>query len=189
MKLIIGLGNPGQQYAGTRHNFGFMVINHLAEEFGVAWRPQSKFQADIAETRFGGQRVLLARPTAFYNLTGEATAKIANFYKILPADVLAIHDELALQFGVVRTRFGGSDAGNNGIKNLTEHLGLGYARIRLGIAGQQGSKPAETFVLEPFSAAEQAKLGEIITTATRFAEDFIHEDKDFARTSVKISLE
>lgn len=188
MKLIIGLGNPGNQYARTRHNFGFIMLDHLAEEFGASWKLAQRFSAKIAEARLGAERIILVKPITFYNLSGEAAQKVSAFYKLAPEDVLVIHDELALPFGTIRTRIGGSDAGNNGIKSLSQHLGPSYARIRLGI-GEQGSKPAEAFVLEPFSATEQAKLSEVLTAATRFTEDFIHEDKSFAHTSLRINVE
>lgn len=186
MKLVVGLGNIGKEYDGTRHNIGFALLDHVAEEFGVTWQERPKFKARVAELGFGGEKVVLAKPTTFYNLSGEAVRALSDFYKIDPEDILVIHDELALPFGTIRTRGRGTDAGNNGIKNITAHVGPEYARIRVGTANEQSAQKAEIFVLKPFTKEEQGNIKKLAEQTARFVEDFIHEDKEFAHTSVAI---
>ncbi len=139
MKLIVGLGNPGAEYAETRHNFGWTVLDDFASERELGWNHKTKFNADIAEFVKDNQKIMLIKPTTFYNLTGESIRKIKDFYNIENSDILAIHDEMALPVGTIRTRVGGRDAGNNGIKSLIQHIGPDFARIRIG----SGTKPAE----------------------------------------------
>jgi PTH1 family peptidyl-tRNA hydrolase len=185
MKLIIGLGNISNEYIGTRHNAGFNMLEHVAEEFGASWHDKPKFKAIVAEARLGAQKIILAKPTTYYNLSGEAAQAIMSFYKLDVENVLVIHDELALPFGTIRARIGGSDAGNNGIKSLNAHIGELYARVRIGIANTQATKQkAEQFVLEPFSDDERQTLSTLATHVVRFVEDFVHEDKSFEHTSV-----
>ncbi|HXH26910.1 MAG TPA: aminoacyl-tRNA hydrolase [Candidatus Acidoferrum sp.] len=154
-KLIIGLGNPGAQYTGTRHNLGFMMLDAVAEKYGAAWHNKPKFKALLAEITIDGHQAILAKPTTFYNLSGEAAAAIMRFYKLEPADVLVIHDELDLPFGVVRTRLGGSDAGNNGIKSLIQHLGPNFTRARIGIADEHRGLDPVDFVLGKFHTSPE----------------------------------
>lgn len=133
MKLILAQGNPGTQYDGTRHNTGFFMIDRYAAEQGASWSEKAKFHALVAELDQDGEKVILAKPTTYYNETGRAARALSDFYKIAPEDILVIHDELALPFGTIRTRSSGSDAGNNGIKSLNTALGQGYKRLRVGI--------------------------------------------------------
>ena len=118
MRLIVGLGNPGAEYSQTRHNFGFIALDDYVARHGGVWHYKAKFLADVAELVINGSKVLFAKPQTFYNLTGESVQRIRSFYKIELSDVLVIHDEMALPLGTIRTRLGGSDAGNNGIKNM-----------------------------------------------------------------------
>lgn len=136
MKLIVGLGNPGTEYAKTRHNFGWLVVDRMSEKAGCTWNHKPKFAADIAEFDLEGEKNLLIKPTTYYNLSGEAVRKIKDFYNINNSNILVIHDEMALQMGIIRTRVGGSDAGNNGVKSLIQHLGPDFARLRIG-SGQE----------------------------------------------------
>ncbi len=187
MKLIIGQGNPGKEYEKTRHNIGFMMLDFLAQSFGASWQEKSKFKAHIAEMQIGGQKAILAKPNTFYNLTGEAAIAIANFYKISPEDILVIHDELALPFGTIRTRIGGSDAGNNGIKNLISHLGSDFARIRIGVANETlNSNIATDFVLNKLNSAETKSLEDIAQHTALFVSHFVHKEQEFAHTSIKL---
>ena len=159
MKLILAQGNPGPEYEKTRHNVGFIAIDYFAERQQAQFQPKPKFFADIAEFSDGDQKILLVKPSTFYNETGRSARALADFYKIDTSDILVIHDELALPFGTLRTREKGRDAGNNGIKSLNAHLGENYARIRVGtwneIADQAG---AFDFVLSKFNADEMEKL-------------------------------
>jgi len=164
MKLFFAQGNPSRQYTRTRHNTGFMVLDALAEAQSASWRTQDKFRADIAEISLEGEKVLLAKPSSFYNETGQVARALVDFYKLNPSeDVLVIHDELALPFGTIRVRQKGSDAGNNGIKSLNAHLGENYARIRIGIWNERrDSMDDADFVLSAFSQEEATKLSELI---------------------------
>ena len=176
MKLIIGLGNPGAEYDKTRHNFGFAAVEFFAGKFGATWNFAKKFDAAIAEIDAGAsapdsfreppqlsrdsrhkpannnviirEKILLAKPQTFYNLSGECAQKIAKFYKISTENILVIHDELDLPLGVLRARQGGRDAGNNGVKNLIANLGGdGFSRIRIG-SGIVREKPENSQNLE-----------------------------------------
>ena len=167
MKLILAQGNPGSEYARTRHNIGWQCLDALAHAHGAQFATKPKLHAATASVTIAGQPVLLAKPTTFYNDTGRATRAIMDFYKVSLSDVLVIHDELALEFGIIRVRHSGSDAGNNGIKSLNAHLGQGYARLRIGIHSPLRRRMGDAaFVLKPFSQAEQEALGTAIIPAT-----------------------
>ena len=129
----------------------------------------------MAELSYGGEKIILAKPTTFYNDTGRAARAIMDFYKVSLSDVLVIHDELALEFGIIRVRHSGSDAGNNGIKSLNAHLGQGYARLRIGIHNPLRRRMGDAaFVLKPLSQAEQEALGTaIIPATTALVEQFV----------------
>jgi PTH1 family peptidyl-tRNA hydrolase len=168
MKLIFAQGNPGKDYSTTRHNVGFMALDALASEKGVALASKPKFYADIAELTIAGEKVLLVKPTTFYNETGQSARSLVDFYKLDTAsDVLVIHDDLALPLGKIRIREKGSDAGNNGIKSLNAHLGPNYNRIRIGIENDLRSRMGDmNFVLGHFSKDEAATLEEVIIPKT-----------------------
>ena len=181
MKLIVGLGNPGAEYQETRHNFGFMALDAYARHHGVAWRSKAKFSAEIAELDLDGEKVLLAKPQTFYNLVGNAVQQIRSFYKIDMNDVLVIHDEMALPLGTIRTRRGGSDAGNNGIKNIINTNGAEFARVRIG-SGLQPTVSGDTqpthnrrdYVLGRLSAADRNILDEELATVGQVITEFTH---------------
>ena len=159
MKIIFGQGNPGKEYENTRHNVGFLALDRFAEDHGASFQAKPKFFADIAELNLGSEKVLLVKPTTFYNETGKSARTIADFYKVETSDILVIHDELALPFGTLRTREKGSHAGNNGIKSLNAHLGEQYARIRVGTWNEIADKAGSfDFVLSKFSSEEAATL-------------------------------
>jgi PTH1 family peptidyl-tRNA hydrolase len=159
MKLIIGLGNPEKRYEKTRHNLGFLSVDTFCAHHNYSFASKDKFQALIAEHTVAGEKVIIAKPTTYYNLSGEAVRAIADFYKIDPQDILIVHDELALPFGVIRTRIGGSAAGNNGVKSVTQHMGEGTARVRIGIMTAHGEQQdAADFVLGRLSADETEQL-------------------------------
>lgn len=164
MKLIFAQGNPGAQFARTRHNVGFMALDALAAAEQVSWKKEAKHKAEIAIVHIAGEKTLLVKPTTFYNETGLSARSLVDFYKLRPAeDVLVIHDELALPFGSVRVRQKGSDAGNNGIKSLSAHLGEQYWRIRVGIWNELRDRMNDAdFVLSAFTQSEQEKLVPVI---------------------------
>lgn len=175
MKLIFGLGNPGKQYITTRHNVGFETLETIATKQASEFVKKDKFKAEIAELTVAGDKIILARPLTFYNLVGESYRSIIDFYKITPEDTLVIHDELALPFGTVRVRQGGSDAGNNGIKSVNQHGGESSYRVRVGVANQDRQLIGDVdFVLGKFSAEEAKRLqSDVLPTLHALVEDFI----------------
>lgn len=160
MKLIVGLGNPEQQYTGTRHNVGFAAVAGYAEKQAATFQMKDKFKSQVAEFTAAGEKIILALPMTYYNNSGEAVRAISDFYKIPVSDILIVHDELALPFSTVRTRVGGSDAGNNGIKSVSAHVGHDTARVRIGIKNEYHADDVD-FVLGKFSSEESKKLQDI----------------------------
>lgn len=161
MKIIFAQGNPGPQYETTRHNVGFLALDALAG--GTSFAPKPKFFAAIAEVSIAGEKTLLVKPQTFYNETGRAARAILDFYKLSPADMLVIHDDLALPLGTLRVREKGSDAGNNGIKSLNAHLGPDYARLRVGVYNELRDRMHDAdFVLGNFSSNERGVLNKMI---------------------------
>lgn len=160
MKLILAQGNPGTQHANTRHNVGWLVLDAFAAEHDATFAHQPKFFADIATVTVEGEKVLLVKPTTFYNETGRAARALVDFYKLDPAtDLLVIHDDLALPLGTIRVRQKGGDAGNNGVKSLNAHVGSDYWRIRIGIWNDlKGRMDDASFVLSTLSRDEHTAI-------------------------------
>ena len=172
--MIVGLGNPESRYNGTRHNVGASVVARFVNTQGGTFRRSAKFRAQMCELSIGTEKVLAALPTTYYNASGESVQAIADFYKLAPADVLVVHDELMLPVGTLRTRLGGSSAGNNGIKSLTQHLGEDTARLRIGVHNDQRDyMDAADFVLSKFNAEERMALEQLQHVAEGCIEDFI----------------
>lgn len=185
MKLIIGLGNIGPHFDGTRHNVGFEVVDLFASRHNLTWQDKEKFKAHLAEGIINGQKIILLRPTTYYNLVGDAVQAVKHFYKIENNDILAVHDELALPFGTVRTRPDGSAAGNNGIKSIIAAIGDSFPRIRIGIANDLLPRmDAADFVLGRFSHEENQKLTEIKKHASTLIEAFV--DGAFEHTTTDL---
>ena len=187
MKIIFAQGNPGSKYEQTRHNAGFLLIEKFAYDNSAEWRPLDKFKSRVAEISFAGEKVLLVEPQTFYNDTGLAAQSIIHFYKLDPAaDVLVIHDDLALPLGTVRVRAKGSDAGNNGIKSLNAHLGADYSRIRVGIWTPDRDVHGDmNFVLGTFTQTEMDKLKkDIMPVVHTFIERFIRGNLESVSESV-----
>lgn len=177
MKIIVGLGNPGKEYEQTRHNVGAFFVSAFADANDAVLQQKSKYCAYIAELAIMGEKVLLVLPTNYYNNSGETVQAIASFYKIDPSDILIVHDELALPFGTVRTRVGGSDAGNNGVKSINSHVGDGTARIRVGVYNQLRDRIDDAeFVLSRFTGVEQGHLNDMTPLIHRAIESFIAGD-------------
>jgi peptidyl-tRNA hydrolase, PTH1 family len=172
MKLIVGLGNIGDQYARTRHNIGFMVVNELARRLSATWQTESKFQADIstADTEMG-ERLILAKPRTMMNLSGVAIQKIAAFYKIEPTDIWVLFDDVDTPFGRLRVRQGGSGSGHQGVISAISYIGNDFARFKVGISLNDRTKESsEVYVLKPFNTAEREQLPTLITAATEVIE-------------------
>ena len=159
--LIVGLGNPGPTYAGNRHNVGYMVNDVLAGRINPdsksgGWKAHKSGRADVVEGQLASEHVILCRPRSFMNENGGPLSLVANFYKIDPAHTIVIHDELDIDFGALRVKFGGGDNGHNGLKSIRQSLGTGdYARIRVGIGRPPGRQSVHDFVLKSFSATER----------------------------------
>ena len=157
MRLIVGLGNPGDKYQKNRHNIGFIVLDALADQNGFSpWR--EKFDGLIADGAINGQKIILLKPQTYMNLSGNAVQKTIQFYKIKPEEILVIHDELELPPGKMRIKQGGGHGGHNGLKDIDRHVGKNYHRMRLGI----GRPPAgshedavSNYVLSDFAKADQ----------------------------------
>lgn len=173
--LIIGLGNPSNKYDGTRHNIGFEVIDEFAKKNDFpGWVAKKDLKALINIANMGESRVVLAKPTTFMNSSGEAAQAVQHFYRVYNQNTLAIYDELAIPYGSLRTRLGGTDAGHNGVKSLIQHLGDDFGRIRIGV-GSDVSKKAEAsdFVLGKFNKEEQGSLPLVIREAVVLATEYI----------------
>ena len=156
--LVVGLGNPGPGYAATRHNAGFMVADLLAERMGGKFKSH-KSGADVLEGRVAGQRVVLAKPKSFMNLSGGPTVAALNFFKVPLEQLLVVHDELDVDFGQLRLKRGGGDGGHNGLKSITKSLGSKeYLRVRFGIGRPPGRQDPADYVLKAFSSTEAKEL-------------------------------
>lgn len=173
MYLVVGLGNPGPKYSGNRHNVGFMVVERLATRWSApAFREKWKGQTTKAQLR--GEDIVLLQPQTFMNLSGESVQPAMTFYKVDLPHVLCVHDELDLEFGVVRIKVGGGTAGHNGLKSMVQRCGgNGFLRCRVGI----GRPPVrtESHVLSDFNASERAELGDVVERACDMIEACILE--------------
>lgn len=159
MRVILALGNPGEKYAYTRHNAGFLVIDHLAAGQSAHFSNKPKFFADIAELNMSGEKILLVKPNTYYNEVGIAARALMDFYKLTLDDVLIIHDDTALDFGKIRVRKGGRDAGSNGLKSLHNHIGADFWHIRIGTDNLLRRQIGDVdFVLSKFNTDERKIL-------------------------------
>ncbi|MDH4133587.1 MAG: aminoacyl-tRNA hydrolase [Gammaproteobacteria bacterium] len=172
--LIAGLGNPGPEYAETRHNAGFRFLDALLAGSGQSLRHESRFAGRVAKLSMGGAEVWLLAPETFMNHSGESVSRLAHFYKIDPASILVAHDELDLAPGVVRLKDGGGDGGHNGLKDITEKLGSHYARLRIGIGHPGNAAQVASYVLKRAPASEQDLIDEAIARARLHGEDMVH---------------
>jgi PTH1 family peptidyl-tRNA hydrolase len=172
--LIVGLGNKGKEYHGTRHNIGFAAVDELASRQGFdQWIEKKDLKCQLTTNTVGESRVILVKPTTFMNLSGEAVQAVMHFYKIPLQQVLVIHDELDIPFGQIRTRNGGSAAGHNGIKSLIQHIGEEFGRVRIGIQAETPME-ASDFVLAQFSKKEQAEIPALLKETTAILTEYIH---------------
>ena len=158
--LIVGLGNPGGEYEGSRHNVGFMCLDYFASKNDFAsWQVKKDLKSEITAQTLGDTRVILCKPQTFMNLSGEAVQAVQRFYKLSNTHTVVVHDELDINFGQILLRVGGSPAGNNGIKSASQHVGEDYARVRVGIGPKRPEQmDAADFVLQDFNEAERGHL-------------------------------
>jgi PTH1 family peptidyl-tRNA hydrolase len=159
IKLIVGLGNPGDKYAKTRHNIGFEIVDRLAAE---PWKKEDKFSAEVSQVTIGDVKHTLLKPHTFMNNSGQAVASYARYFNILPEEIVLIYDEFAIPLGKIRVRVGGGNGGHNGVKSVTESLNSDqFVRVRTGI-GSETKTPLEDFVLSSFHPSEQRTVDEMI---------------------------
>jgi PTH1 family peptidyl-tRNA hydrolase len=166
--LIVGLGNPGKEFAGNRHNVGFMVADLLASRVGAKFGRSKRAHAEVAEGRlgYGGPKLILAKPLTFMNLSGAPAVALAQFFKVPVERVIAVHDELDVPFGQVRVKRGGGEGGHNGLRSMSKSLASKeYARVRFGISRPPGRQDPADYVLREFSPSERKQLPFLIDRA------------------------
>ncbi len=174
MRLIVGLGNPGQEYRWTRHNMGFLVVDHLAKKEGIQLA-RRRFQAVFGQGKIAGEDVILAKPLTFMNLSGEAVTRLLRFFHIPPEDLIVIHDDLDMPFGKIRIRLQSGHGGHQGVKNIIENLGKkDFARVKIGIGrpGNLGRDPAD-YVLAPLTREEREEAQEAAAEAAEAVETLL----------------
>ncbi|MGS2614152.1 aminoacyl-tRNA hydrolase [Micromonospora sp. LZ34] len=174
--LVVGLGNPGREYAGNRHNVGFMVADLLAGRIGAKFGRHKRAVAEVAEGRlgFGGPKLVLVKPLTYMNLSGGPVAALAQFYKVAPGQVVAVHDELDIGYGQLRVKCGGGEGGHNGLRSMSKSLGTKeYVRVRFGIGRPPGRQDPADYVLSDFSAVERKELDFLVDRAADVVESVI----------------
>jgi peptidyl-tRNA hydrolase, PTH1 family len=159
--LIVGLGNPGDEYEHNRHNVGFICLDEFARKNNFeSWVNKKDLKSMLSQATMGDARVILCKPQTFMNLSGEAVQAVMHFYKLSNDQVVVVHDELDINFGQIRMRVGGSAAGNNGIKSVSQHLGENYGRVRIGIGPKEPEQmDTADFVLQDFSKPQREQMG------------------------------
>ena len=177
--LVLGLGNPGDQYASTRHNIGQMVIDYLASDVKFS---NHKSKTQIADIRVAGKSVVLAKTLSYMNESGAPTKALADFYKIAPANLIVIHDELDIDFNTIRIKIGGGDNGHHGLKSLTTNFASpDYYRLRMGIGRPQAPIDPADYVLKPFSQPEKKELPDFLARGALAIERLIEKGLDYAQ--------
>jgi len=179
--LIVGLGNPGKEYAQTRHNIGFMVLDAIAAKYSKTEISKTSFQGEL----FKSGSLLFLKPSTFMNLSGKSVQAVYNFYKV--ENVIVIHDDLDLAFGALRFKKGGGSGGHNGIKSIDEYIGANYLRVRMGIGKPLHKSQVASFVLEEFNKLEKEHLNDWIEHSVRATELLIHNELEYvaSRYSLK----
>ncbi|MGW4286237.1 aminoacyl-tRNA hydrolase [Streptomyces sp. NPDC004673] len=186
--LVVGLGNPGPEYAMNRHNVGFMAVDLLAERIGGKFKRSGKAQSQVLEGRIGpvgpaNRRVILAKPMSYMNLSGGPVNALRDFYKVPLSQVVAVHDELDIDYGALRLKLGGGDNGHNGLKSMTKAMGADYHRVRFGIGRPPGRMQVADFVLKDFASAERKELGYFVDRAADAVECLVVEGLERAQSA------
>lgn len=175
--LVVGLGNPGPTYAAHRHNIGHQVVDLLADRMGGKLRPHPRGRAEVLEGRLGGVpgvRAVLAKPRSYMNESGGPVASLATFYKVEPAQIVVVHDELDIPFAALRLKLGGGDNGHNGLRSIRRSLGTGdFLRVRCGVGRPPGRQDPADFVLSPFGATERKELPFFLDRAADAVESLV----------------
>jgi PTH1 family peptidyl-tRNA hydrolase len=185
--LVVGLGNIGKEYDNTRHNIGFTAVDRfVADSDFPAWVDKRDLKCHLTSTQLGDSKVIAIKPTTLMNLSGEAVQAVVHFYKINPDYIVVVHDELDIPFGQIRTRVGGSAAGHNGIKSITNVLGEQYGRVRIGIGPKvHEQQDSADFVLARFSAEQEAQMKNLTREASAILSEYCysgqlpHETRSF----------
>jgi len=181
--LIAGLGNPGPKYALTRHNIGFLVVDHIVDRSGESWTERRDYAQ--ARSSLSGERVTLLKPYTFMNRSGQVVAERARFYDQLNEDLVVVHDDLDLPFGTIRIKKGGSTAGHNGLRSIEADLGSGsYMRIRVGIGRPEHKSQVKSYVLQPFGSEEQQHMDTVIEGAAEAITLYLNEGLKPAQNAI-----
>lgn len=184
MHLVVGLGNPGGRYAQTRHNAGFLVVDRLAERWGVSV-DRKQFGALVQSARVGSASVVFAKPQTFMNLSGQAVASLRGFYKTELDEIVVVHDEVDLDFGTVKLKKGGGHGGHNGLRDIQAKAGgNGFVRVRVGVSRPPQGWDTADWVLGKFTDAEQALLPDVVEDACDAVEALLRDGLDRAMTDV-----
>ena len=194
MKLIVGLGNPGDKYVGVRHNLGFMVLDAWVKKLGVSssWLLDKKFKSEIIHYQLptSNSQLILVKPLTFMNNSGLAVSALMNYFKIAPEDVIIVYDELDLPLGKIKVRAGGAAAGHHGVESIIESLGTDkFIRVRLGIGNLKtqssehhgSSMSAEKYVLEPFTHSEGSSVKHMIKQALRALDELLEKGLEYTQ--------
>ena len=180
MILIAGLGNPGRDYAGTRHNIGFGVITRISDQYNIPLNSK-EHKAVCGKGFIGGEKVILAQPQTFMNLSGESVGSLANYYKIEPEDIIIAYDDIDLEVGQLRVRRKGSAGGHNGVKNIIAHLGTNeFPRVKVGVGAKPQGGDLARHVLGRFSKAEEKEMGEVLDLAAEAVGTIVSEGVEAA---------
>ncbi|MEQ4301058.1 aminoacyl-tRNA hydrolase [Plantactinospora sp. B6F1] len=184
--LLVGLGNPGREYARHRHSVGFMVADLIAERIGARFGRHRRAVAEVAEGRlgFGGPKLVLAKPMTYMNLSGGPVSALAQFYKVPVDQVIAVHDELDIPYGQIRLKQGGGEGGHNGLRSMSKSLGTkDYLRVRFGIGRPPGRQDPADFVLSDFSSVERKELEFLVDRAADAAEATVTRGLEWAQNA------
>lgn len=183
--MIVGLGNPGSRYEKTRHNVGAMAVDRLAAQLGEKFKTHKKSGAQVAVARLGGTSVVLAKPTCFMNESGRQVGPLASFYSTGPESLIAVHDEIDIDFGLVRLKRGGGEGGHNGLRSISQVMGSkDYLRVRLGVGRPPGRQDPADFVLKPFSSTERAEVPLLLENAVDAIELLVAGNLEDAQNQV-----
>jgi PTH1 family peptidyl-tRNA hydrolase len=172
--LVVGLGNPGPTYAATRHNVGYLVADALVARTGAGWKSHKATRTEVVEGRLAGHRAVLGRGRSYMNESGGPVSALMKFFDVAPDHLVVIHDELDIDFGALRVKFGGGDNGHNGLRSIRQSVGTGdYYRVRVGIGRPPGRQSVHDYVLKPYSAAERKDLPTYVEEAADAVENLL----------------
>lgn len=184
MILLVGLGNPGTEYALTRHNVGFMAVDEIVHRYSFdGWT--KKFKGEVCAGSIDGEKVMVLKPHTYMNLSGEAVSAVASFYKIPPEKIYVFHDDMDLPVGRLKVKQGGGSGGHNGIKSIDAHLGQNYHRVRIGVDKPATREQVVSWVLSKFSANDKKTLDELIIKISENIPTLLTKDGNLFMNKVK----